>query len=193
MTDPQAVYYEGAGRGSHSAPARSGRPGAARCDSTSRFAVSAGPTSTSRTARWTTACARRRSSATRCRGSSPSSGHGVRGVAVGDAVVVRPLDSPRRDGRRQGCQSHLSRAEVPRDRHAGRVPALVDGAGVHLPQAPRRHWISGSPRSSSRWRSRATTCGSATSSRVTRWSSSAAGRSACWSGWSRRRGAPACS
>ena len=40
-----------------------------------------------------------------------------------------------RDARGQGREPHLPRPQVPRDRHAGRVPELLDGARIHPPPA----------------------------------------------------------
>ena len=63
-------------------------------------------------------------------------GDGVEGFAVGDAVVVRPLDSRGRDAGRPWLQPHQPQPEVPRDRRAGSAAGVVDRPGLHVHALP---------------------------------------------------------
>ena len=62
-------------------------------------------------------------------------GEGVEGFEIGDAVVVRPLDTRGETRGRQGVQPHQPQPEVPRHRRSRRVSALVDGSGLHAAPA----------------------------------------------------------
>ena len=91
-------------------------------------------------------------------------GPGVDGYAVGDPVVVRPLDTRGETPADKGV-SHICRGlkflgiDTP-----GRVSELVDRARVHASPASGDCRSAVWRRSSSHWRSPATTCGAARSS-----------------------------
>ena len=130
------------------------RPGAwkrrppERCGSTSPIAASAARISTSRTVRWTIASRAPQVIGHEMSGTVAEVGDGVEGVRAGRPDRRAAARRARRDVRRQGIQPRQPRAEVPRDRFAGRLPELVDRPGLHA--APRSRLGRPAPRRAGR-------------------------------------------